>query len=206
MTTHKLTYFDFDGGRAEPVRIAFHAAGIEFEDHRIAFPEFVETRGDFRFTAVPVLEIDGVAVTQSNGMLRYIGKQTGLYPEDNLQALYCDEALGAVEDSYHKMVRTFFLEGDELKEARKKLIDEWLTPFLKGLDEILTRGGGQYFADNSLTVADLKVFVQIRSLLTGTMDHIPTDLVQELAPALVEHHARIEGDPVVVAYYNSRGH
>ena len=204
MTNYKLTYFDFDGGRAESVRITFHAAGIEFEDHRISFPEFGETRGGFRFTAVPVLEVDGDAVTQSNGMLRYIGKQAGLYPEDGLQAMYCDEALGAVEDSYHKTVSTFFLEGDELIEARKKLVEHWLTPYLKGLNEILLRGGGEYFADGCLTVADLKVFVHIRSLLNGTLDHVSTDLVPQLAPALVEHHSRIEGEPVVVAYYNSR--
>ncbi len=59
MTTYKLTYFDMVGGRAEPVRIAFHAAGIEFEDERIAFPEFMEMRGSTRFNSVPVLEIDG---------------------------------------------------------------------------------------------------------------------------------------------------
>jgi len=205
MTTYKLTYFDFDGGRAEAVRIAFHAAGIEFEDHRISFPEFGETRGNFRFGAVPVLEIDGAAVTQSNGMCRYIGKQTGLYPEDDLQALYCDEALGVVEDSYHRIVNTIFLEGDELKEAREKLVDNWLTPYLRGLDEMLTRGGGEYFADNRLTVADLKVFVQVRSLLNGTLDHVPADLVERLAPQLLEHNARVDSDPIVVAYYNSRG-
>lgn len=204
MPTYKLTYFDFDGGRAEPVRIAFHAAGIEFEDHRISFPEYAEMRSKFRFTAVPVLEIDGAAVTQSNGMLRYIGKPAGFYPEDGLQALYCDEALGAVEDSYHKMARTFFLEGDELKQARQNFIDSWLTPFLKGLDEMLSRGGGQYFADSRLTIADLKVFIFIRHLLSGDLDHVPTDLVEQLAPALVQHHSRIEADPVVVAYYSSR--
>ena len=44
MTGYKLTYFDIDGGRGEPVRIAFHAAGVEFEDHRISFDEFLETR------------------------------------------------------------------------------------------------------------------------------------------------------------------
>jgi glutathione S-transferase len=205
MTTYKLTYFDFDGGRAEPVRIVFHAAGIEFEDNRISFPEFSETRSNFRFGAVPVLEIDGAAVTQSNGMCRYIGKQTGLYPEDDLQALYCDEALGVVEDSYHKIVNTIFLEGDELKEARGKLVDNWLTAYLKGLDEMLTRGGGEYFSDNRLTVADLKVFVQVRSLLNGTLDHVPADLVERLAPQLLAHNARVDSDPIVVAYYNSRG-
>jgi glutathione S-transferase len=204
MTTYKLTYFDFDGGRAEAVRIAFHAAGIEFEDHRISFADFGETRSGFRFTAVPVLEIDGAAVTQSNGMCRYIGKRAGFYPEDDLQALYCDEAMGAVEDSYHKTVNTLFLEGDELIDARKKLTDNWFTPYLKGMDELLTRGGGEYLADNRLTVADLKAFVHIRSLLTGVLDHVPTDLVQQVAPALVEHSNRIENDPIVVAYYASR--
>jgi len=204
MTRYKLTYFDFDGGRGEPIRIAFHAAGIEFEDDRLSFPEFSEMRGDTRFNAVPVLEIEGAVVTQSNGLTRYIGKLAGLYPKDDLQALYCDEALGAVEDTYHQIIRTFGLQGDELKAARESLVDGWLSRYLRGLDEILVRGGGEYFADNRLTVADLKVFVQTRSLLAGTLDHVPTDLVERLAPSLVEHKDRIEADPVVVAYYNSR--
>lgn len=204
MTNYKLTYFDFDGGRGEPIRIAFHAAGIDFEDCRLSFPEFGEMRRDTRFNAVPVLEIDGAEVTQSNGLSRYIGKLAGLYPEDDLQALYCDEAFGAVEDTYHHIVQTFGLQGDALKEAREKLVDGWLTVYLRGLDDLLARGGGEYFSDNRLTMADLKVFVQIRSLLAGTLDHVPTDLVERLAPSLVEHQERIEGDPVVVAYYSSR--
>ena len=204
MTTYKLTYFDFDGGRAEPIRIAFHAAGIEFEDNRLSFSEFGEMRHETRFNALPVLEIDGAAVTQSNGMSRYVGKLAGLYPEDDVQALYCDEALGAVEDTYHHILRTFGLQDDELKKAREKLVDGWLSVYLRGLNELLARGGGVYFADNRLTVADLKVFVQIRSLTAGTLDHVPTDLVQRLAPDLVEHQERIESDPLVVAYYGSR--
>lgn len=204
MTNYKLTYFDFDGGRAEPLRIAFHAAGIEFEDHRISFPEFGEIRGDLRFNSVPVLEIDGTAVTQSNAMNRYVGKMAGLYPTDDLQALYCDEVMDALEDLLHYIVRTFFLEGDELKEAREKLVDGWLTVFLKGLDELLVRGGGEYFADNAVTMADLKSFVQIRSLCAGNLDHVPTDIVQRLAPGLVKHKERIENDPRVIEYYAAR--
>ena len=101
MPDYKLTYFDIDGGRAEPIRIAFHAAGIPFEDNRISFAEFGEQRAGIRFTAVPVLEIDGAQVTQSNALSRYVGKLAGLYPTDPLQALYCDEVLGAMEDLIH---------------------------------------------------------------------------------------------------------
>ena len=204
MTNYKLTYFDFDGGRAEPLRIAFHAAGVEFEDDRISFPEFGEMKGNWRFNAVPVLEIDGTVVTQSNAMNRYVGKMAGLYPTDDLQALYCDEVMDAIEDLLHYIVQTFFLEGDELKEARKKLVDGRLSVFLKGLDELLVRGGGEYFADKAMTMADLKTFVQIRSLCAGNLDHVPTDIVQQLAPGLVEHKERIESDPRVIAYYAAR--
>ncbi len=204
MTTYKLTYFDFDGGRGEPIRIAFHAAGIEFEDHRLSFAEFGKARKNLRFGCVPVLEIDGAAVTQSNALSRYIGKTAGLYPEDDLQALYCDEVMGALEDLSHYIVQTFGLEGEALKKARQKLVDGRLTVFLRGLGELLERGGGEYFADSRMTVADLKAFVQTRALRSGNLDHVPTDLVQRLAPALVEHQARIEADPRVVAYYASR--
>ena len=202
MTDYKLTYFDMDGGRAEPVRIAFHAANIEFEDERISFPEFMEMRKSVRFNCVPVLRIDGTEVTQSNAMCRFVGKKAGLYPEDDLQALYCDEAMGAVEDLLHQMVQTFGLEGDEFKAAREKLVDGWLTVILKGLDELLERGG-DYFADNRLTVADLKVFGITQWLLSGQLEHVPTDLVRRVAPRLIAHEQRVSSDPVVVAYYES---
>ena len=204
MPQYKLTYFDIDGGRAEPVRIAFHAAGITFEDHRIGFQEFPAVRENTRFNSVPVLEVDDIQFSQSNAMCRYVGKMAGLYPEDNMQALYCDEVLDALEDISHYIVRTFGLEGDELRIAREKLTDGWLTIYIKGMDGLLTRGGGDYFADNKLTVADLKAFVQVRSLCTGFLDHVPTDLVERLAPNLITHMERIQNDPRVAAYYATR--
>ncbi len=204
MPSYKLTYFDFDGGRGEPIRIAFHAAGIEFEDHRIPFEEFMKTRSTMRFHCSPTLHIDGVEVTQSNAMLRYVGKAAGLYPEDDLQALYCDEAMGAIEDLLHQVVHTFGLEGDELKAAREKLVEGWLTVYTKGLGECLKRGGDEYIADNRLTVADLKVFMQTRWLVSGGLEHVPTDFVANTAPNLVAHHDRIADADIVKAYYDSR--
>jgi glutathione S-transferase len=204
MANYKLTYFDFDGGRAESIRIAFHAAGIEFEDHRISFQEFGEVRKSTPFNAVPVLAIDGAAITQTNAIGRYVGKMAGLYPEDDMQALYCDEVTSAFEDISNHVVQTFGLEGDDLKAAREKLVDGWLTTFLRGIDQLLTRGGGQYFADKRLTMADLKSFVQTRSLSSGNLDHVPSDIVQRVAPGLAEHLKRMEAEPIVTAYYASR--
>lgn len=203
MPSYKLTYFDFDGGRAEPIRIALHAAGISFEDHRISFAEFGELRQNTRFNSVPVLEIDGAQVSQSNAICRYIGKMGGLYPEDDLQALYCDEVLDALEDLTHYIVRTFSEKGDELRQAREELVEGWMTVYLRGLDQLLTRGG-DYFANNALTVADLKAFVQTRAVSSGVLDHVPADLVRQLAPRLADHQERVAQDPRVLAYYESR--
>ncbi|NND89338.1 MAG: glutathione S-transferase [Granulosicoccus sp.] len=204
MPAYKLTYFDVDGGRGEPIRIAFHAAGIAFEDNRLSFADFGNQRVNFRFNAVPVLEIDGAAFTQSNAISRYVGKQAGLYPADDLQAMYCDEVLGALEDLSHYVVQTFGLEGEALKQARKTLVEGRLTVFLKGFDQLLTRGGGQYFAGNTLSIADIKMFVQTRGLCSGRLDHIPTDLVDNVAPTLIAHQQEIAADPRIQAYYDSR--
>jgi len=204
MPGYKLTYFDIDGGRGEVTRIAFHAAGIEFDDNRISFPEFGEARSSMRFNAVPVLEVDGEEISQSDAMSRYVGRLAGLYPADPMQAMYCDEVMGAFEDLAHFIVRTFGLEGDELKEARTQLVDGKMTVFLKGVQELLHRGGGEYFADNRLTVADLRSFVQVRSLSAGLLDHVPADIVQNVAPDLLEHHQRVAADKRVSGWYANR--
>jgi len=201
---YKLNYFDIDGGRGEVTRIALHVAGIDFDDNRMTFAQFGEARTGMRFNAVPTLEVDGEEISQSDAMSRYAGRLAGLYPSDHLQAMYCDEVLGAYEDIVHFVVRTFGLEGDALKEARQQLMDGKMTVYLKGLQELLQRGGGEYFADRQLTIADIRSFVQINSLSGGVLDHIPADFVTSVAPQLVEHQKRVAADKRVAAYYAAR--
>jgi len=201
MSQLKLTYFDIHGGRAEPARLALHIGGIAFEDSRFGFADFAEVRKSTPFGQVPTLDVDGVQVTQSDAITRYAGKLTGLYPADPFQALLCDEVLAAVEDVTIKLGATFGLAGDALKDARAALVAGPITTYLRWLQSQLQAHGGQYFADNRLTVADLKVFVYVRGLNSGRLDHVPTDLVAQVAPQLNAHLQMVAQTPAIAQYY-----
>ena len=198
----KLTYFDIDGGRAEPARLALRIGGISFEDCRFAFGEFAEIRKTTPLSQVPTLHVNDVQVTQSSAITRYVGKLTRLYPEDAFQALLCDEIIDGVEDVSVKLGATFGLTGDDLKRARTEFADGPLTKYLRWLQKQLEEHGGEYFAANRLTIADLKVFVFVRGLNSGRVDHIPTDLVETVAPKLNAHMQRIASVPAIAQHYS----
>ena len=201
----KLNYFDFHGGRAEPVRLALHLGGVAFEDHRFTFPEFAAFRTTTPFGQVPTLHVDGLQVTQSDAILRYAGKLAGLYPTDPLQALLCDEVAYVVEEASVRIGPTFRMSGEEQKAARLALVNGSMPVYLAWLQAQLEAHGGEFFADNRLTVADLKVFVEVRGLNSGRLDHVPTDLVERVAPALNAHMQRVASTPGVQAYYAQFG-
>ncbi len=175
-----------------------------FTDERVSFEQFAAAKDDYPFRCLPVVEIDGTPVTQSNALARYFGRKAGLYPEDPLQALYCDEVLDSLEDLTQRIGRTFGLEGDALKKAREDLVDGWLSISLAGIAKLLARGGGRYFAGDCLTVADLRAFLQLRSLRSGMLDHVPADIVERVAPELAGYCDRIASESVVRSYYESR--
>jgi len=203
MPTLKLTYFDFHGGRGEVARLAFSMGGIEFEDDRIPFSQWADRKPETPFGAIPVLEVDGQPFAQSNGINRYAGKLSGLYPEDLLQAAFCDEAMDAVEDVAAALVGTFSIKDeDEKKAARQALADGPFTNYLRFLSARLDARGGEWFADGRLTVADLKVFLWIRHIRSGNLEHVPTDLADRLAPNLVQHFERVAAHEGVKAYYD----
>jgi glutathione S-transferase len=201
----KLTYFDFHGGRAEPARLALAIGGIAFEDHRFSFPEFAEVRKTTPFNQVPTLHVDGVQVTQCDAILRYAGRLAGLYPTDPFQALLCDEVMYVVEEAGVKLGPSFRMTGDAQKEARLALVNGSMPVYLAWLQNQLIAHGGEFFADKRLTVADLKVFIDVRGLNSGRLDHVPTDLVEKVAPLLNAHMQRIAQNPAVQQYYAQFG-
>jgi prostaglandin-H2 D-isomerase / glutathione transferase len=204
MAKLKLTYFDFDGGRGEPARLALYIGGIAFEDHRIAGKDWPAFRDRTPFFAMPTLEVDGKVVSQSNSINRYAGKLAGLYPKDDWQALLCDEVMDAAEDIGTRVAQTIGLPEDAKKKARDELVAERITRYLEQFQSRLKAAGGEYFADKRLTVADLKVFMLIRWLRSGALDHIPKDLVDRVAPLLVKHFERVVSHPSVADYYKRR--
>lgn len=203
MPQYKLDYFDFHGGRGEVTRLIMAIGGIEFEDNRIPVSEWPGVRDQAPLRALPVLHIDGEAITQSNSMNRYLGKLAGLYPDDPMEALRCDEICDAVEDILTKVVVTFSIKDeDEKKAAREKLAKGPMKMFLEMLEAKLERDG-DYYVEDRMTVADLKVFVWIRSLRSGVLDYVPKDIVETVAPKLADHCDRVAAHPGIVAWYDA---
>jgi glutathione S-transferase len=199
-----LTYFDLDGSRGEVARLAMHLAGIAFEDKRIAGKDWPALRNSTPFQSLPVLEVDGKVIAQSNTINRYLGKLAGLYPKDDWQAARVDEVMDAVEDIIIMIGSTFALEGEAKKKAREALAAGSIAHFLRQFEARLKAGGGEWFVENRLTVADLKCYLLVRWLKSGMLDHIPADLVDQHAPLLSKHLERVENHPKIAAYYAAR--
>jgi glutathione S-transferase len=200
-----LTYFDFDGGRGEAARLIMHLGGIAFEDKRIAAKDWPAMRDKTPFQSIPVLEVDGRVITQSNTIDRYLGKLAGLYPKDDWQAALVDEVMDAVEDITTKIGNTMRLEAEAKKQAREALAAGPIPRFLQQIEARLKAGGGEWFVEKRLTVADLKCFLWIRWLKSGALDHVPADIVDRHAPLLAKHLERVRNHPKIAAYYAARG-
>ena len=200
MNSVKFTYFDFPGGRGEPIRMVLSIAGIQYEDERISFEQFGEMRSNLPLKAVPVMETDGVTYTQTNAMLRYAGRLANLYPSDAKEAFACDEILDIGEDVFHGLVKTLGLEGDELKQARDLFCAGILTDALALYAVRLEASSSSFVIGDTLSIADIKIMGTVQMVLSGMMDHVPTDLVEKTAPTLLAHLKTVSSEPRVAAY------
>jgi prostaglandin-H2 D-isomerase / glutathione transferase len=200
----KLSYFDFDGGRGEAVRLALTIAKVPFEDERLSREGFAARVRELPYGALPVLYVDGKPLAQSNAICRYVGKLTDLYPSDPWQAALCDEILDTVEEVTMHIGSTMSMDDQQKKDRRLKLVAETLPALLGGLEQRLKLGGGEFFVNNRMSVADLKASDLVGWLRSGMLDHIPTDFMEKVAPSLRQHNERVTKDPRISAYYANR--
>jgi len=184
-TSLRLRYLEFPG-RAQAIRDTLRIGRIDFVDEHVTLDQFRDCRaaGEFPFGGIPILVIetgDGTqCVAQSNAILRFAGRLTGLYPmDDPLQALKVDEALGVGEDINCLLGPSLHEEDTERKMAMRKVLAEETLPFWMGcLERLLVANGSTGFiVGNKLTIDDLKLYWIIDWLTMGILDGIPKNLI-----------------------------
>jgi len=176
MTIPVLTYFDFPGGRGEDCRLAFHLAGVEWTDHRFK-GDWPAKKPTTPFGALPILEVPGKGIiSQSNAILGYIGRQHDLLPADPWEAARHEAVLNAVEELRAQASATDRDDEEEKREVREAFASgyfhRWATNCSK---EIVA----PFVGGDRISVADLKLYVAMRSYSKGVFDHIPATILDE---------------------------
>ena len=83
-SNYKLTYFPIRG-IAEPIRLIFAYAGVNYEDIRIPFEEWPTKKSTTPFRTMPILEVDGEVLGQSNAIARLLAKRFNLAGGDDVE-------------------------------------------------------------------------------------------------------------------------
>jgi hypothetical protein len=89
----KLYYFDFPFWRAEIVRLSLFLGDVPFEDIRDQKASDLKAAGKLTFGAVPVLEVDGKILSQTQAMATYAAKLAGIQPADPWLQAKIDECI-----------------------------------------------------------------------------------------------------------------
>ncbi|CAK0892347.1 unnamed protein product, partial [Prorocentrum cordatum] len=213
----KLTYLDAKSS-GEPIRLALHVACVAFEDVRASYDEVNRLRGSgyLPFGQVPALEVDGQVFAQSQAILRWVGRQTGLYPDDlQIQIDQVDEALVDLRSVlrpgwYGSVLGRHPLTGKPLLELtpgqRAEVIELLNTVVLPArlaqLEQLLTMTSpGPLVCGGRLTIADLSLYVYASGLLDGT--GVPAGVSSQLleaCPRILAQVRHVEALPAVAEW------
>merc|ERR1712168_176162 len=101
MSNYKISYFNIRG-RAECARLILHINDVKFEDNRIPMSEWPKFKPTFVFQQLPVLEVDGHQISQSDAISRFLAIRHGLHGADEFENAHIDSAVAQMTDIMDK--------------------------------------------------------------------------------------------------------
>ncbi|XP_072031611.1 S-crystallin 4-like [Amphiura filiformis] len=180
MPSYKLIYFTVRC-RAEPIHMMFHIAGVEYENVAIRSAgskndDFMKIRPSLPFGQAPVLEVDGVKLTQSRAIIRYLGREFGFYGKSSLEAAQIDCVMDVTDDIILK-ARPIYRHPDLLLDfpglqgpadvlgnffkSRTEAIEEYsktVRKLLTDLEKLFQMVEGDFFVGDEISIADMFFF------------------------------------------------
>ncbi|CAL4097598.1 unnamed protein product [Meganyctiphanes norvegica] len=170
MPEYKLIYFNMKG-RAELARWCFAYGGIPYIDDRID-GNWAERKKEMPGGQVPVLMVNGKPLSESLAIARYVAKQAGLVPEDDLEAAGCDAIVDALQgimaEVYQKVVRSNAEPAEKQRLMKEEILPNKINPFLNRLNERLSTR--EWFISDKITWADLNIALSFASLTSFVLD------------------------------------
>jgi prostaglandin-H2 D-isomerase / glutathione transferase len=199
MTRPKLTYFDAPASRGEECRLALHLSGVDFEDNRVKQADWAALKPQTPFGALPTFELPGHPVlAETNAILVLIGRMWGMHPKDNFEAARHEMMMHHVEDLRTEIGRTLRMADDDKKRARAAIAETTLPAWAANGEKLI--GEGPFFSGDKVNVVDVKLFVMIRWLASGKLDHIPAEIIARY-PKLMRVHDSVRDHAGVKAWY-----
>jgi len=180
----------------------FAEAEVDYVDNRVEKEAWMEIKPGTPFGQLPLLEVDGVMLCQSNACARLVARKHNLAGQSELEQAQVDMVVDCLEDITKPMIGIFH-EQDETKKAelKKKFGEEQLPVFLTHLETILTKnhGGDKFFVGSGMTWADL-AFLNFTGwvVMAGAPDFL------DKYPKLKALKERVENQPKIAAWIAKR--
>lgn len=191
-----LSYFK-GRGRAETTRWMLAVNQIEFKNVQITTPqELAELRltGKLPFDQMPLLEMDGLCLSQSTAMVRYLARYGDFYGDSDHDAMWCDMFAGAVADFAETALQAAF---QPTAQAAVSTLNDRFQKFGSKFEARLSANADGVCAGTRLTFAD----IVLAEALSGYLEWCPDILAH--TPYVKALYARVLDEPGIARYLNS---
>ncbi|XP_041354738.1 glutathione S-transferase A4-like [Gigantopelta aegis] len=182
MSSAKLIYFN-GRGRGEIVRLTLAATGIQFTEEFLTEPEqFNKLKSDGRllFGQVPLLEIDGRDIVQTNAIVRYLATKGNIWGNEHEKVQVDMLYEGSRDFALAFLIIGFQDESKALDAAKSTTMPKYFAIF----EEVLNKNGSGYLVGKQLTLADVGLLEPVLIAL----DYFGEEALKEF-PSLKKFHS-----------------
>jgi len=198
----KLTYFE-STGRAELSRILLAYGGVRYTDERVPRSSFPGLKPQLPYGQLPVLTVDGVTISQSIAIARYLANEFGLTGFTELHAAQADEMMDGNVDIMNAGIPAFLEQDPEKKQELMASYSEKVMEYFNRMEKTLEANGGQFFVANTLTWADLALYAYLDVMSEMSGEEVVARTLGE-CPKIADLRDRIGKIPNIEKWIQNR--